>query len=42
MQSEEYDKVIGKLVRLKVWTTAKYHGTIDELIEALVDEAEGL
>lgn len=42
MDNKDYDYAIGKLVRLRVWLKPKFHGQIDELIEALVDDAEGL
>lgn len=42
MQDKEFDTAIGKLVRLRVWLKPKCHANIDELVEALVDEAEGL
>lgn len=42
MTSEEYDTVIGRLVRLKVWMTREHHAKVDELIESLVDKAEKL
>ncbi len=42
MEDKDYDVVIGKLTRLRVWLKPGYHVAIDELISALVDEAEGL
>ena len=42
MSDEEYTIAIGRLVRLKVFLKPTYHEAIDEVIEALVNEAEKL
>lgn len=42
MEDRDYDVVIGKLVRLRVWLKPMFHESVDELINSLVDEAEGL
>ena len=42
MEDKDYDVVIGKLTRLRVWLAPEFHRTVDDLIGALVDKAEGL
>lgn len=42
MEDKDYDYVIGKLVRLRVWLKPNYRPAVDELIDSLVDECEGL
>lgn len=42
VDNKDYDSVIGKLVRLKVWLKPEFHDEVDELIERLVDQAEGI
>lgn len=42
MDNKDYDYAIGKLVRLRAWLKPQFHAKIDELIDSLVTEAEGL
>ena len=42
MKDKNYDLVIGRLMRLRVLVKPDYYGSIDELIDALVVEAEKL
>lgn len=41
MDNKDYDYAIGKLMRLRVWLKPSFHAQIDELIDSLVEEAEG-
>ena len=40
MEDKDYDMVIGRLVRLKIWLKPTFHKTVDELIEELINDVE--